>query len=232
MEPAIQAASLKYSVNWTRCNEQQPPNQKGSTLSDAKPLRSCHPPLPCKRRLQSSEAGERYARGVNGRCSGSNCLVIEAIPRVRQTLGFGRTPMRDAPKSRQWGQPREVPSLLRFAGFVLDLDACTLVRETGEVLALTRGEFALLRVFVTRPGRVLSRDTLLEALASRRFEPFDRSVDVMVGKLRRKIEPEFETAAAHRNCAGRGLSLRRSGEEPRAGARDGGFVVRERRVAP
>jgi len=98
--------------------------------------------------------------------------------------------MRDAPESRQWGQPREVPSLLRFAGFVLDLDACTLVRETGEVLALTRGEFALLRVFVTRPGRVLSRDTLLEALASRRFEPFDRSVDVMVGKLRRKIEPD------------------------------------------
>ncbi len=64
------------------------------------------------------------------------------------------------------------------------------MRETGEVLALTRGEFALLRVFVTRPGKVLSRDALLDALANRRFEPFDRSVDVMVGKLRRKIEPD------------------------------------------
>jgi adenylate cyclase len=98
--------------------------------------------------------------------------------------------MRDAPESGRSEQPREVSSLLRFAGFILDLDARTLVGETGEAVALTRGEFALLRVFVTRPGRVLSRDALLDALANRRFEPFDRSVDVMVGKLRRKIEPD------------------------------------------
>jgi TolB-like protein/DNA-binding winged helix-turn-helix (wHTH) protein len=96
--------------------------------------------------------------------------------------------MRDAPGSGRLEQPREAPSLLRFAGFILDLNARTLVRETGEAVALTRGEFALLLVFVTKPGRVLSRDVLLDALASRRFEPFDRSVDVMVGKLRRKIE--------------------------------------------
>jgi adenylate cyclase len=96
--------------------------------------------------------------------------------------------MRDAPGSGRLEQPREAPSRLRFAGFILDLDACTLVREAGEAVALTRGEFALLRVFVARPGRVLSRDAVLDALTNRRFEPFDRSVDVMVGKLRRKIE--------------------------------------------
>jgi adenylate cyclase len=96
--------------------------------------------------------------------------------------------MRDAPGSGRLELPREAPSPLRFANFILDLNACTLVRETGEGVALTRGEFALLRVFVTRPGRVLSRDAVLDALANRRFEPFDRSVDVMVGKIRRKIE--------------------------------------------
>ena len=96
--------------------------------------------------------------------------------------------MRDAPGSGRLEQPREAASRLRFAGFILDLDACTLVREAGEAVALTRGEFALLRVFVARPGRVLSRDAVLDALTNRRFEPFDRSVDVMVGKLRRKIE--------------------------------------------
>ena len=90
--------------------------------------------------------------------------------------------MRDAPESGRLEQSREAPSLLRFAGFILDLGACTLVRETGEAVALTRGEFALLRVFVTRPGKVLSRDALLDALANRRLEPFDRSVDVMVGE--------------------------------------------------
>ena len=79
---------------------------------------------------------------------------------------------------------------VRFAGLVVNLDACMLTRESGEAIPLTHGEFALLRMFVTRPGRVISRDALLDAFANRRFEPFDRSVDVLVGKLRRRIEPD------------------------------------------
>ena len=98
--------------------------------------------------------------------------------------------MRDTPEPGRLERPAEAPSPIRFEGFILDLDASTLARESGEPVALTRGEFALLRVFVARPGRVLSRDALLDALTSRRFEPFDRSIDVMVGKLRRKIEPD------------------------------------------
>jgi DNA-binding response OmpR family regulator len=69
------------------------------------------------------------------------------------------------PTSAEKGTP------LRFAGLVLDLDSCTLARQSGEPIALTHGELALLRVFVTRPGRALSRDTLLSALSKRRFEP-------------------------------------------------------------
>jgi TolB-like protein len=84
----------------------------------------------------------------------------------------------------------EAPVSVRFADLILDLVACTLSRDTGETIPLTRGEFALLRFFVTHPGRVLSRDALLEATAGRRFAPFDRSIDVMVGRLRRKIEPD------------------------------------------
>src|SRR5262249_51269262 len=79
---------------------------------------------------------------------------------------------------------------LRFADFILDLEAYTLARESGEAIPLTRGELSLLRFFVTHPRRVLSRGTLLDATAGRRFEPFDRRVDVMVGRLRRKIEPD------------------------------------------
>jgi hypothetical protein len=56
-------------------------------------------------------------------------------------------------------------SQVRFAGFVFDLGDCTLARESGEAILLTRGEFRLLRVFVRRPGRVLSRDAILEAVA-------------------------------------------------------------------
>ena len=85
---------------------------------------------------------------------------------------------------------REPASVVRFAGFVLNFDACLLAREFGEPMPLTRGEFAVLRMFVARPGRVISRDTLLDAFTDRRFEPFDRSIDVLVGRLRKKIEAD------------------------------------------
>jgi TolB-like protein/DNA-binding winged helix-turn-helix (wHTH) protein len=85
---------------------------------------------------------------------------------------------------------REPASVVRFVGLVLDFDACLLAREAGEPIPLTRGEFAVLRMFVTKPGRVLSRDTLLDAFTDRRFEPFDRSIDVLVGRLRKKIEAD------------------------------------------
>jgi TolB-like protein/DNA-binding winged helix-turn-helix (wHTH) protein/Flp pilus assembly protein TadD len=98
--------------------------------------------------------------------------------------------MRDVPDFDGVRPSREAASVMRFAGLVYDLDACTLARDSGEAIALTRGEFALLRLFVTRPGRVISRDTLLDAFTKRRFEPFDRSIDVLVWRLRRKIESD------------------------------------------
>jgi TolB-like protein len=98
--------------------------------------------------------------------------------------------MVDAPGFDGVKPSREAATPLRFAGLVLDLDACMLARESGEAVPLTRGEFAVLRMFVSRSGRVISRDALLDAFANRRFEPFDRSVDVLIGKLRRKIESD------------------------------------------
>jgi TolB-like protein len=98
--------------------------------------------------------------------------------------------MRNALGSDGVEPSREATSAVRFAGLVLELDACTLSRDSGETIALTRGEFALLRMFVGRPGRVISRDALLDAFANRRFESFDRSVDILIGKLRRKIEAD------------------------------------------
>ncbi len=91
-----------------------------------------------------------------------------------------------------------------FVGLVLDLDACTLKRECGEAIALTRGEFALLREFVRRPGRVLSRDFLLDAPVGRRNAPFDRSVDVMVGRLRKKVEPDPKQPSVIQTVSGVG----------------------------
>src|SRR5690242_3803558 len=82
------------------------------------------------------------------------------------------------------------PEPLSFEGFTLDPAARTLVDADGEFIPLRRSEFQLLLAFVEKPGRTLTRDYLLEAVAGRHSEAFDRSIDVLVGRLRRKIERE------------------------------------------
>jgi predicted ATPase/DNA-binding winged helix-turn-helix (wHTH) protein len=79
-----------------------------------------------------------------------------------------------------------------FGGLRLDPAARTLLGRLGEEIALRRSEYELLLVFVRHPHRALSRDFLLHAVAGRRSEPFDRSVDVLVGRLRRKIELDLK----------------------------------------
>ena len=80
--------------------------------------------------------------------------------------------------------------LLRFEGLTLDFPGRTLSAADGREIPLTRAEFMLLAVLIRNRGRALSRDQLLDAIASRHAEPFDRSVDVLIGRLRRKIEPQ------------------------------------------
>ena len=78
--------------------------------------------------------------------------------------------------------------ILAFADLRLDLPGQSLRTASGEDIPLTRGEFRLLQAFVSNAGRVLSRDQLLDCVSGRPSEPFDRSIDVLVGRLRRKIE--------------------------------------------
>ena len=75
-----------------------------------------------------------------------------------------------------------------FAGWQLNTAARSLTDSAGEDVPLTSGEFALLCAFVRHPGRVLSRDFLLEHTHGREAGPFDRTVDVQVGRLRKKLE--------------------------------------------
>jgi DNA-binding response OmpR family regulator len=101
----------------------------------------------------------------------------ELLARVRALLRRGR-PQLLAPPSRR----------LAFDRFVIDLDARQLVAENGSGLSLTSGEFDLLACFVQRPRRVLTRDQILDWTRSRSAEPFDRTVDMLVSRLRRKLE--------------------------------------------
>ncbi len=71
----------------------------------------------------------------------------------------------------------------------LDVDSRRLFDGEEEV-PITAMEFELLRVFLANPNRVLSRDQLLMRTRNREWEPFDRSIDIRIGRLRRKIEPD------------------------------------------
>ena len=79
---------------------------------------------------------------------------------------------------------------LRVQGCRIDPAARTFVHADGREVALTRAEFSLLMAFARSPGRVLSRDQLNRAIAGRDAEPYGRSVDMQIGRLRRKIEPD------------------------------------------
>ncbi len=79
---------------------------------------------------------------------------------------------------------------LRFAGWRLDRVQRKLESPDGVVVELSGGEFDLLLAFIEHPRRVLSRDQLLDLSRGRAAAPFDRSVDVQVGRLRRKIETD------------------------------------------
>ena len=84
------------------------------------------------------------------------------------------------------------PRRYRFAEWELDLAARRLLDPAGREVALTGGEFDLLSVFLAHPGRVLSRDFLLEQTRRREAAPFDRTIDVQVGRLRKKLEVDVD----------------------------------------
>jgi len=82
------------------------------------------------------------------------------------------------------------PEVLRFAGYTLDVVRRTCLDASGRVVALTRAELTLLLSLARRPGRAVSRDELTRAVAGRGAERGDRSVDVLISRLRRKIESD------------------------------------------
>ena len=83
-----------------------------------------------------------------------------------------------------------VEGVLTFSGWKLDPARRELRDPDGVLVELTAGEFGLLTALVERPRRVLSRDRLLDLTRSRDAQPFDRSIDVQVSRLRRKIETD------------------------------------------
>ena len=92
----------------------------------------------------------------------------------------------------------------RFADWELDVAARRLLDPERREVPLTSGEFDLLSVLVEHAGRVLSRDFLLEHTRGREAGPFDRTIDVQVGRLRRKIEKDSDDPQIIKSVRGAG----------------------------
>lgn len=103
--------------------------------------------------------------------------------------------------AKQAAEPaRRVP----FGLCTLDLDSCLLQAADGSEVPITRAEFELLRVFAERPNRPLSREQLFALAQNRDWDPMDRSIDIRIARLRKKIEPDPEHPRVLRTVRGLG----------------------------
>jgi two-component system, OmpR family, response regulator len=108
---------------------------------------------------------------------------------VREVLARVRAVLRRCDAPRAFGAKSQ-HDVLRFAGFVVDFAAQELRSSTGRVIALTSAEYKLLDAFVSHPGRVLSRNSLIDFVGGVSAAPLERSIDTIVGRLRKKIETD------------------------------------------
>ena len=106
----------------------------------------------------------------------------ELLARIHAVLR--RRPVHEAP-----GAPSVEHEVIAFGDFVFDLGARSL-KKADKDIALTTGEFAMLKVLARHPRQPLSRDKLAQLARGREFEPFDRSLDVQVSRLRKLIESD------------------------------------------
>lgn len=123
----------------------------------------------------------------------------ELLARIRAVLRRGQE------------APARTAELVRFGEFTLDLAAQRLTRGDAEV-PLTHAEFALLKVFVEHPNRALTRDQIMDWLKGYERDPFDRSIDVRVTRLRRKLEPDPANPVYIRTVWGQGYLFNPKGK--------------------
>jgi two-component system OmpR family response regulator len=154
------------------------PGKDGLTI--CRELRAAHPtPI-----IMLTAMGEATDRVVGLELGADDYMAKpfdprELLARIRAVLR-----RRDAPHPLQ----RSAKRPLRFLGWTLDPTRYRLTSPEGGLISLSSGEFDLLLAFAERPQRVLTREQLLDLTRGRVAEPFDRSIDVQVSRLRRKIE--------------------------------------------
>jgi DNA-binding response OmpR family regulator len=176
-------------------------------LSIARRLRS-KSPVPI---LMLSARGEDIDRIIGLEVGADDYLAKPFNPRelsARVKAVLRRT-VESAEAATGSGKSAEI---YRFGSFQLNLTTNALSRD-GDAINLTSGEYSLLEAFVKNPNRVLSRDHLIELIKGYERSPYDRSVDVRVTRLRKKLEQNPEQPQFIRTVWGRGYIFTPQGDQ-------------------
>jgi two-component system OmpR family response regulator len=123
---------------------------------------------------------------------------------LRELLARVKSVLRRGSARGKESAPGGNRSKARFSGWNLDLSTRALVSPAGSEVRLTTGEFDLLAAFVNNANQVLSRDRLLDLARNREAGPFDRTIDVQVGRLRRKLEDDPQKPTMIKTVRGTG----------------------------
>jgi two-component system, OmpR family, phosphate regulon response regulator OmpR len=107
----------------------------------------------------------------------------------RELLARVHAVLRRRPPTEAPGAPSTDAEVVKFGLFEFDLSLRTL-KKNGEEMPLTTGEFSMLKALVRHPRQPLSREKLAQLARGREFEPFDRSLDVQVSRLRKLVEAD------------------------------------------
>jgi two-component system phosphate regulon response regulator OmpR len=136
----------------------------------------------------------------------------ELLARLRAVLRRREATAAALPPPPPTPAPTAAAHRIRMGRTWLDLEARRLTGPEGQEIPLGPSEFALLRAFAERPGRVLTREALLELAHPRGEEHFDRSIDVRIARIRRKVEAVPDRPAVIRTIRGAGYVFDPSAE--------------------
>ncbi|MFN3543784.1 MAG: response regulator [Thiobacillus sp.] len=176
------------------------PGEDGLSLASRLRARSTVPIL------MLSARGEEVDRVVGLEMGADDYLAKPFSP--RELLARLRALLRRSQPATE----EPAPARAAFGPYRLDVDSHRLTRDGVEV-KLSTAEFALLRIFVEHPLKVLSRDWLIDMLKGYERDPFDRSIDTRVTRLRRKIEPDSAQPVYIRTVRGEGYLFNPRGAE-------------------
>ena len=127
--------------------------------------------------------------------------------KARELLARMRAILRRSGKLELTNEERPAPAkVLRVAGIEMDTSARSVIFE-GTAIELTSVEFSLLEAFMRQPGEIILRETLTDSVLGRTFHPFDRSLDMHVSRVRRKLEQVCRMGDLIKTIRGKGYQF-------------------------